>query len=166
MKPPTVRVTVEVGDETLAVLDRLAEAILRLDRLDHLAAARPVPPEDPAPGLLVPLPPEMCAPPEMVSDPDTAADVLADFEPVKMEDLAHMPEFKGRSSVQKGAIWGRMKRYRISHGLGCWAALAEALGKSDDWVRSVYAGEIAVPLDIWRKIDQALEKLEGGQYDE
>ncbi len=134
-----MNITIDITDEAKAALDRLAELVERLERVLN----RPDAPSGP------------CG--ELPAEPAEGA--LAAFEPVGVEDLAYMPDFNGRGAVSKGAIWGRMARYRMARGLGCWAPLAKELHKSDDWVRSVYLGEIAVPLAVWRKIDHALDRL-------
>lgn len=56
-----------------------------------------------------------------------------------------------------------MKTYRVAQGLGCWTSVAEAIGESTDWVRSVYTGEVTAPLGMWRKIEKALDELTLGR---
>ena len=73
------------------------------------------------------------------------------------------PKFSGRGGDEKRKILERLKAYRESNGLGCLAAVAKRAGPtvSDGLLRDMLIGAASPPMDDWRRIGKALDKLEG-----
>lgn len=73
---------------------------------------------------------------------------------------------KGRASAaeEKTNILSRLKAYREIHGLGCYGELAKhCQGLTEEMIRGLALGEVTLPIEDWRKVGNALEKLEGGR---
>ena len=72
------------------------------------------------------------------------------------------PKYSGRAGEEKRAIFDRLLRYRDKYGLGCLDAVAEKTGGkiSAETLREVLVGGISIPIEDWRRIGRALEKLE------
>ena len=70
--------------------------------------------------------------------------------------------FGGPGASEKRKIMDRLKAYRLVHGLGCWTAVAKASGGklSEDQLRDMAAGSVALPISEWRLADKALDKME------
>lgn len=75
-----------------------------------------------------------------------------------------LSQFSGRSGTEKRKILARLKAYRESNGLGCLAVVAKLAGPtvSDGLLRDMLIGAASPPINDWRRIGKALEKLEGG----
>lgn len=71
------------------------------------------------------------------------------------------PQPAGRCAEEKREILERLRRYRREHGLGCFAALAEASGGelTEQVIRNLYHGDEAFPILVWRQVGAGLEKL-------
>ena len=69
--------------------------------------------------------------------------------------------YNPRTAEEKTEIMARLVKFREERGLGCFKALSAACGKgvSEDMIRILYTGESPCPIDIWRKVGKALEKL-------
>ena len=72
------------------------------------------------------------------------------------------PKYSGRAGEEKRAIFDRLLRSRDKYGLGCLDAVAE---KTDgkilvETLRELLVGGISIPIEDWRRIGRALEKLE------
>lgn len=175
-----MKITIDITDEARIAIDRLANLVERLERVTSMKSIKlsRVPPdvsESLEAAEAMPGPPEKYAD-EPASCPEAAehaadkanstwfttatgssSDSLGGFETIDV-----CPSFKdGRGAEEKVAIWQRMRDYRKARGLGCWKALGDKLGRSDEWIRSVYAKELAVPVEEWRKIGRAIDQLEG-----
>ena len=66
-----------------------------------------------------------------------------------------------RTAEEKTEIMARLVKFRKDRGLGCFKELSAACGEgvSEDMIRILYTGESPCPIDIWRKVGKALEKL-------
>ena len=63
-------------------------------------------------------------------------------------------------SQEKKAILARLQEYRQANGLGCFKALAQKTGKlSAETLLSVVTGNQVLPIEDWRKIGRALDKM-------
>lgn len=74
------------------------------------------------------------------------------------------PKFAGRSGSEKRVIFDRLKRFRGDPPrLGCLREIEEQTGGkvTSDTLREVLVGMIDPPIDVWRLIWKALDKLEG-----
>lgn len=62
---------------------------------------------------------------------------------------------------EKRNILGRLQRFRSAHKPGCLDAVAEKAGKTftPELLRDVLLGQAVMPIDDWRKIGRALDKL-------
>lgn len=71
------------------------------------------------------------------------------------------PQPAGRCAEEKREILARLRWYRREHGLGCFAALAEASGGAltEQVIRNLYSGDAALPIQVWRQVGAGLEKL-------
>lgn len=69
----------------------------------------------------------------------------------------------GRNAAEKREIMARLKAYRETHRLGCWADVAKASGGklTDDQLRDMCNGAALLPVAQWRLAAKALDKLEG-----
>lgn len=67
----------------------------------------------------------------------------------------------GRGSTEKAEILDRLRHYRKEHGLGCLAAVAQRAGEgiTDDTLRGLLSGDLALGIKDWRRIGRALDKL-------
>ncbi len=67
----------------------------------------------------------------------------------------------GRGSTEKAEILDRLRYYRKEHGLGCLAAVAQRAGEgiTDDTLRGLLSGDLALGIKDWRRIGRALDKL-------
>lgn len=81
-------------------------------------------------------------------------------EPPPEEDRPEVVH-TGRGAKDKARIMERLRAYRQSRGLGSFAPLAEMLGCSDDYIRMIYNGETRGTLAEWRRIEKALDAVEG-----
>lgn len=151
-----MKIIIDISDETKAVIERLTDLVDRLDAFAKLIIAA-APTEEPVPTVAtadfgecvqIPVVPDSKPEPSLYEQLTEA-----------VEENAVIPRFKGKSADDKISAWLKMKEYRTTHGLGCWKALGDKLGRSDAWLRSVYAGEIALPVEEWRKIGAALEEM-------
>jgi len=70
---------------------------------------------------------------------------------------------RGRNREEKLALLEQMRAYRRAHGLGCWAAVAQAAGGcvTDELLRDMLLGKASPPIADWRRIKKALDRLEG-----
>lgn len=66
---------------------------------------------------------------------------------------------------EKRLIMERLTAYREKHGLGCLAEVAKKYGKgiTDDILRRLLSGNATATLAEWRRIGEALNKLEEKQ---
>ncbi len=82
--------------------------------------------------------------------------------PVETSSAQKKAVFGGPGASEKRRIMDRLKAYRLAHGLGCWTAVAKASGGklSEDQLRDMAAGSVALPIREWRLADKALDKLE------
>lgn len=73
-----------------------------------------------------------------------------------------VPKYSGRAGEEKRAIFDLLLRYRDKYGLGCLDAVAEKTGGkiSVETIRELLVGGISIPIEDWRRIGRALEKLE------
>lgn len=73
-----------------------------------------------------------------------------------------IPKYSGRAGEEKRAIFDRLQRFRDKYGLGCLDAVAEKTGGkiSVETIRELLVGGISIPIEDWRRIGRALEKLE------
>lgn len=67
----------------------------------------------------------------------------------------------GWGAKEKSRIAERLRAYRQAGGLGCFAPLSKVIGCSDDYIRMIYNGELKASLAEWRRIEQALDAVEG-----
>lgn len=81
-------------------------------------------------------------------------------EPPAAEDHPEVVH-TGRGAKEKVRIMGRLRAYRQARGLGSFAPLAEVMGCSDDYIRMIYNGETHGTLAEWRRIEKALDAVEG-----
>ena len=73
----------------------------------------------------------------------------------------HGGRLSGRGSTEKAEILDRLRYYRKEHGLGCLAAVAQRAGEgiTDDTLRGLLSGDLALGIKDWRRIGRALDKL-------
>ena len=65
------------------------------------------------------------------------------------------------TAAEKAEILDRLRYYRKEHGLGCLAAVAQRAGEgiTDDTLRGLLSGDLALGIKDWRRIGRALDKL-------
>ena len=69
-------------------------------------------------------------------------------------------EIRAAQSQEKKAILARLQEYRQANGMGCFKALAQKTGKlSAETLLSVVTGNQVLPIEDWRKIGRALDKM-------
>ena len=69
-------------------------------------------------------------------------------------------EIRAAQSKEKKKILARLQEYRQANGLGCFKALAQKTGKlSAETLLSVVTGNQVLPIEDWRKIGRALDKM-------
>ena len=69
-------------------------------------------------------------------------------------------EIRAAQSQEKKAILARLQEYRQANGLGCFKVLAQKTGKlSAETLLSVVTGNQVLPIEDWRKIGRALDKM-------
>ena len=62
---------------------------------------------------------------------------------------------------EKAEILDRLRHFRKEHGLGCLVAVAQRAGEgiTDDTLRDLLSGDLALGIRDWRRIGRALDKL-------
>jgi len=74
------------------------------------------------------------------------------------------PPGEASEGEEKRAIFRRLQDYRAAHGRGCLAEVAKATrtrGRlSDSTLRMLLTGDTVLPIEDWRRIGRALERLE------
>lgn len=81
-----------------------------------------------------------------------------------------LPPGEASEGEEKRAILRRLQDYRAAHGRGCLAEVAKATrtrGRiSDSTLRMLLTGDTVLPIEDWRKIGRALERLERQEKEE
>ena len=97
--------------------------------------------------------------PEPVPEADTGNEMQP--TPFRAHDGPDI-KYSGKAGAEKRRIRDRMTRFRAEKGLGCWTALAKAIrGQhvTEEDLRSIHLGQCSPPIQDWRAIDKALDKL-------
>lgn len=81
-------------------------------------------------------------------------------EPLLEHDVV---KFTGRGGEEKQAILNRLRAWRKAQGLGCLDQVARLSGPKieADTLRDLLNGTVSLPMDDWRRIGKALDKLMG-----
>ena len=86
-------------------------------------------------------------------------EVETEEKPVDME-----PDFRyvGHGAREKNQILTRLTAYRKTNGLGCLKRVSVLAGKpvTDELIREIITEGKKLPIEVWRQIGQALDKLE------
>lgn len=95
--------------------------------------------------------------------------LVVELEPQSTQDEVFRAQDQPQSAFQDGAaekraILQRLQVYRNVNGRGCLAAVAKASrtrGKiNDNTLRMILTGDTQFPIEDWRKIGRALDRLE------
>lgn len=77
-------------------------------------------------------------------------------------DMKHGFRYVGHGAREKNQILTRLTAYRKTNGLGCLKRVAVLAGKpvTDELIREIITEGKKLPIEVWRQIGQALDKLE------